>query len=114
MITKTLITLDLDNVAPRFDLAAEAWLGEVHDGGETRDGKTLVLSAASADELCKLILTEKVDTVVCGAIEDKYFEYLQWKGIEVVDSVIGSLDAVIDALSRDDLAQGAILSESPA
>ncbi len=105
---KALVTLDLDHVAPRFDLAAEVWVGHVEDGGRTRGGKTLVLSAASADELCRLVLTEKVERVVCGAVEDKYFEYLQWKGVTVVDSVVGPLTEVIAALGRGDLAPGAV------
>ena len=106
---KTLVTLDLDHVASRFDLTAEAWLGRVGPDSPPR-GKTLVLSSASADELCKLVLTEKVDLVVCGAIEDKYFDYLQWKGVAVFDSVIGHLDAVMEALDAGTLESGAILN----
>jgi len=105
---KTLVTLDLDHVASRFDLAAEVWIGKVGPGS-TRDGKTLVLSTASADELCKLILTEKVKVVVTGAVEDKYYDYLQWKGVTVYDSVVGHLDSVIEALDAENLSQGAIL-----
>jgi len=103
---KTLVTLDLDHVAPRFDLAAEVWIGQVDDAEQTRNTKTLVLSCASADELCKLVLTEKVTVVVCGAIENKYFEYLQWKGVTVIDSVVGPLTAIIKALGQGDLAPG--------
>ena len=106
---KTLVTLDLDHVASRFDLTAEAWLGRVGPDSAPQ-GKTLVLSSASADELCKLVLTEKVDLVVCGAIEDKYFDYLQWKGVAVFDSVIGHLDAVMEALDARTLESGAILN----
>ncbi|WP_461210577.1 dinitrogenase iron-molybdenum cofactor biosynthesis protein [Desulfocurvus sp. DL9XJH121] len=107
-MTKILITLDLDHVAARFDLTAEAWLGRLESGAEA-DGKTLVLSSASADELCKLVLTEKVSLVVCGAIEGKYYDYLQWKGVEVYDSVIGGLDSVLAALDSRTLEPGAVL-----
>ena len=105
---KTLVTLDLDHVSPRFDLTAEVWLGRT-GGDSPPHGKTLVLSQASADELCKLVLTEKVDLVVCGAIEDKYFDYLQWKGVQVFDSVVGHLDAVVRALDEECLESGAVL-----
>lgn len=108
-MTKTLVTLDLDHVSSRFDLTAEAWLGRIEDDAQA-EGKTLVLSSASADELCKLVLTEKVGRVVCGAIEDKYFDYLQWKGVEVFDSVVGNLDAVLEALSSGALESGAVLA----
>lgn len=105
MRNKVLVTLDLDDVAPRFDYAAEAWLGHIGTSGAT-----LVLSSASADAICKLALTEKVDAIVCGAIEDKYYDYLQWKGIDVLDSVVGSLDEVLQALQDGTLRQGSILT----
>ena len=108
-MTKALVTLDLDHVASRFDLAAEVWIGHVGPDSPPT-AKTLVLSSASADELCKLILTEKVEVVITGAVEDKYYDYLQWKGVTVYDSVIGHLDAVIEALDAQDLSQGAILA----
>lgn len=106
---KTLVTLDLDHVSPRFDLTAEVWLGRTGPHSPPT-GKTLVLSSASADELCKLVLTENVELVVCGAIEDKYHDYLQWKGVEVYDSVVGHLDAVIHALDENSLESGAVLN----
>lgn len=110
---KALITLDLDTVAPRFDLAADVWIGRIDPDGTVRNAKTLVLSSASADELCKLVLTEKIEVVVCGAIEDKYYEYLQWKDVTVLDSVVGALDAVVQALARGALEQGAVLPLRP-
>lgn len=105
---KALITLDLDHVAARFDLAGEVWIGKVGPDSPP-EGKTLVLSSASADELCKLALTEKVNIVVTGAVENKYYEYLQWKNVTVLDSVIGHLDAVVEALDAERLEAGAIL-----
>jgi predicted Fe-Mo cluster-binding NifX family protein len=110
---KALITLDLDTVAPRFDLTADVWIGRIEPDGSVREAKTLVLSSASADELCKLALTEKIDVVVCGAVEDKYYEYLQWKDVRVLDSVVGNLDAVIRALARGALEPGAVLAPLP-
>ncbi|WP_028586773.1 NifB/NifX family molybdenum-iron cluster-binding protein [Desulfocurvus vexinensis] len=110
---KALITLDLDTVAPRFDLTADVWIGRIDPDGTVRNAKTLVLSSASADELCKLVLTEKIEVVVCGAIEDKYYEYLQWKDVTVLDSVVGALDAVVQALARGALEQGAALPLRP-
>lgn len=109
MSRKVLVTLELDDVAPRFDFAAEAWLGTIGKGPDAVTGTTLVLSSASADAICKLALTEKVDTIVCGAIEDKYYDYLQWKGIEVLDSVAGPLQAVQKALVTQRLKAGSIL-----
>ncbi|MBU1003372.1 MAG: dinitrogenase iron-molybdenum cofactor biosynthesis protein [Proteobacteria bacterium] len=105
---KALITLDLDHVASRFDLTGEVWIGKVGPDSPP-EGKTLVLSSASADELCKLVLTEKVNVVVTGAVENKYFEYLQWKNVTVYDSVIGHLDAVVEALDAGTLEPGTIL-----
>ncbi|BBD08010.1 NifB/NifX family molybdenum-iron cluster-binding protein [Desulfovibrio ferrophilus] len=105
---KALVTLDLDHVASRFDLTAEVWIGQVGPDSSPK-GKTLVLSSASADELCKLILTEKAEIVVTGAIEYKFYDYLEWKGVTVYDSVVGHLDAVVEALDAETLTQGDIL-----
>jgi len=52
---------------------------------------------------------EKIGTVVCGGIEDEYYQYLKWKNVKVLDSVIGSYKDVIKRLESGTLQSGDII-----
>jgi predicted Fe-Mo cluster-binding NifX family protein len=109
--TKILIPLLGDDVAPRFDLAPEAVIALLRADGSVAEERTLILSEASPEALCHLVLTEKVDTVVCCGIEDEYYQYLTWKKVTVIDSVIGPYAAVLDRVREGTLREGDILLE---
>ena len=109
MVQKILIPLYADQVAPRFDLATEASIVSIADDGRPMEKKTVVLPRASAEQLCHLILLEKIGTVVCGGIEDEYYQYLKWKNVNVLDSVIGSYKAIIKRLESGMLQAGDIV-----
>ncbi len=109
MKQKILIPLYGDQVAPRFDLATEVYIFSMTDDGRPIEKKTVVLPRASAEQLCHLVLTEKINTVVCGGIEDEYYQYLKWKQVKVMDSVIGSYNAVIERFCLNRLVAGDIL-----
>jgi predicted Fe-Mo cluster-binding NifX family protein len=109
MEQKVLIPLYADQVAPRFDLATEVSIVSIPDDGRPTEKKTVVLPRASAEQLCHLILTEKIGTVVCGGIEDEYYQYLKWKNVNVLDSVIGSYKKVIKQLESGTLQAGDIV-----
>ncbi|MFP5220885.1 MAG: NifB/NifX family molybdenum-iron cluster-binding protein [Acidobacteriota bacterium] len=104
---RVLIPLFKDEVAPRFDLAAEALLADVTQDAEAdaTEIKTedFLLPHPSADGLCDLILRKDVDVLICGGIEEEYYHYLRWKRVEVLDNVAGPAR---DALAR--FAQGAL------
>jgi predicted Fe-Mo cluster-binding NifX family protein len=106
---KILIPLSGDDVAPRFDLAPEALIATITPDGEISEERTIILSEASAEALCHLILTEKVDTVVCCGIEDEYYQYLTWKQVKVVDSVMGSYMRILDKMKKGTISSGDIL-----
>lgn len=108
---KILITLHDNEVAPRFDLATEVLIIAVDANGTTTEEKNIVLPQASAEALCQLILTEGVQTVVCGGIEEEYYQYLTWKKIKVLDSVIASRHSVLTAIGESTLTEGMILLE---
>jgi hypothetical protein len=46
---------------------------------------------------------------VCGGIEDEYYQYLKWKNVKVLDSVIGSYNDVIKRLESGTLQSGDII-----
>jgi predicted Fe-Mo cluster-binding NifX family protein len=108
MSRKILITLNENDVAPRFDLATEVLITTLTEEGAVEE-KTLVLAHPSAEDLCQLILNEGIQVVVCGGIEEEFYEYLSWKKVEVVDCVMGPWERALELLNEKRLEPGAIL-----
>jgi predicted Fe-Mo cluster-binding NifX family protein len=109
MAKKVLIPLHEEDVAPRFDLATEVMIFTGIDEPGSGKKRMVVLPSASSDQLCHLIVTEGVDTVICSGIEEDYYQYLVWKRIEVIDSVIGSCSAALNRYAEGALKPGDIL-----
>lgn len=106
---KILIVLDNSDVAPRFDLATEVLIVAGMANTGAGDRRIMVLPRASADQICHLVITEGIQTVICGGIEDDYYQYLIWKRIEVIDSVIGSSEKALERFFEGTLEPGEIL-----
>ncbi|MFC1884099.1 NifB/NifX family molybdenum-iron cluster-binding protein [Thermodesulfobacteriota bacterium] len=113
MSEKLLITIWENNVAPRFDLATEVLIARIDDNRSVTDQKTMVLAHESTEDLCQLILNEEVGVVVCGGIEEEYFDYLTWKKVKVMDSVMGPWERALDRFKDENLKPGDILFERP-
>jgi predicted Fe-Mo cluster-binding NifX family protein len=109
---KIVIPLLGNEVCPRFDLAAEVRLVVMGRRRAEDQEKIIVLPRPSAEELCRLILAEKADTVICGGIEDEHYQYLVWKKIEVYDSVIGTSDEALAQLRKGCLRSEVVLFRS--
>jgi predicted Fe-Mo cluster-binding NifX family protein len=108
MISKTLIPLYQNEVAPRFDLATEARIITVSKNNVIEEERSVVLAQASAEKLCHLIQIENIKTVICGAIEDEYYQFLKWKKVTVYDSVAGLCATAFEAFLNNKLKSGAI------
>lgn len=110
---RVLIPLFKDEVAPRFDLAAEALLADVIQDGDLDVGEIktedFLLPHPSADGLCDLILRKDVDVLICGGIEEEYYHYLRWKRVEVLDNVAGPARDVLERYAQGALQSGDIL-----
>ena len=113
MSQKILITLWESDVAPRFDLATEVLISSLGENGSVEQNKTIVLAHESTEDLCQLILTEEVDVVICGGIEEEFFEYLTWKKVRVLDSVMGPWERALERFRKGQLKAGAILFDRP-
>jgi len=109
MISKILVPIFGDDVSPRFDLSAEVYILTVDDKGAYQDERIVVLPQISPEQLCHLILTENVGVVICGGIEEQYYQYLNWKRIRVYDSVIGPWAQAISRYLDGSLQPGDIL-----
>lgn len=107
---KVLIPVVGQEIAPRFDLATEVMIVKCGKHGNVENVRVVVLPQASADELCHFIVKEGVDAVICGAIEEEYFQYLLWKKIQVFDSVIGNAIKAVQYLAKGELPPGKIIN----
>jgi hypothetical protein len=96
-------------IASRFDLSAEVLL-ITYENQDILEEKEIMMSRPSAEDLCQPILIDKVDIVICGAIEDDFFHYLTWKNIQVIDSVIGNRQTIINCFLSGELKPGTIIS----
>ena len=110
---KVLITVEGAEVAPRFDLTMVVLVGRPGVEAGFGEDNARVLPQASAEELCHMILTEKVEAVICGGIEEEYHQYLTWKKVEVIDSVMGPWDRAVRRYCEGLLVPGDILFERP-
>ncbi|HMA66517.1 MAG TPA: hypothetical protein VKO20_01745 [Desulfosalsimonadaceae bacterium] len=108
---KILIPIFGNDISPRFDLTAEAYIISIDANGQYQDERIVVLPQISAEHLCHLILTENVNVVICGGIEEEYYQYLVWKRITVYDSVIGPWQAAASRYLDNSLHSGDILDE---
>lgn len=111
MIHKITIPLYHDEVAPRFDMATEVLIIMVSNGNIVEEKKTMVLPRSSADDLCHILISENINTLICGAIEDEYYQFLKWKKLEIFDSVAGDWSAVFRRWMNNTLHAGDILSQ---
>ncbi|MCP4757087.1 MAG: dinitrogenase iron-molybdenum cofactor biosynthesis protein [Proteobacteria bacterium] len=106
MRRKILIPLFGNEVAPRFDLATEVVIVSLDEKSGEREEKTLVLPQNSAEQLCHLVLTEGVQVVICGGIEEEYYRYLAWKKVRVFDSIMGDWEKAFDSYNKGELQTG--------
>ncbi len=110
MMTETiLITIWRDQVAPRFDLTSEVLIASLDPRGGLAHTKTVVLPTVSAEDLCHLILTEAITTLICGGIEEEYYQYLTWKKVRVIDFVIAPYAQALEFALSGRLEPGANL-----
>jgi predicted Fe-Mo cluster-binding NifX family protein len=110
MKRKLFIPLYEDEVAPRFDLATEVLTAECSSDGLITKDKMLILPGPSAERLCHLIITEAVQVVICGGIEQELYDYLTWKRVQVIDNVIGPSKSVLKRFSTGELSPGDIVT----
>lgn len=108
---KILVALFGNEVSPRFDLATEVMIARVDSDARVSEEKTLVLPHASAEKLLHMIVREEVQVVICGGIEEEHYQYLTWKRVNVIDSVVGDVECVLDRYARDGLRSGDLLLE---
>ena len=96
------------DVAPRFDLATEVLIVLFDERDNKRTEKVIMLSQSSAEKLCHMVLTDSIEVVICGGIEEEYYQYLAWKKVQVIDTVIGAWKSALDRFCEKGLEPGAV------
>ncbi|TYT76086.1 NifB/NifX family molybdenum-iron cluster-binding protein [Desulfobotulus mexicanus] len=103
---KILIPIYGQDIAPRFDLATEVVILIREVGNPTPEERMMVLPQASAEQLCHLILSDGIATLICGGIEEEYFQYLSWKKVKILDSVMGPWQKAAELFMENRLKAG--------
>ena len=108
---KVLLVLYGNDIAPRFDQALELLIVSFGNDAKPVERRDMVLARPSAEELCRTVTSENVQTVICGGIEKKYLQYFGWKDVEVIHSVIGPAEVAVSRYRKGALKSGDLLSE---
>ncbi|MBF0201642.1 MAG: dinitrogenase iron-molybdenum cofactor biosynthesis protein [Desulfamplus sp.] len=111
MIKKILIPISGDDVAPRFDLAKEVVIIFLSGNNMIEEQRTFVLQETSAEKLCHFILKENIHILICGAIEEEFYQFLKWKKVTMYDFVISTWERAFKCCIEGSLKPGAILYE---
>ncbi len=106
---KILITTQRDFVAPRFDLTAEVVIATVENGEGIGKPRAIIMDRPSPEDLCNMIMEENIALVICGGIEERYYQFLTWKKIQVIDYVIGDNESVLKKAIAGELQAGDML-----
>ncbi|MCK5231186.1 MAG: hypothetical protein KAR13_13015 [Desulfobulbaceae bacterium] len=108
---RILLVLQGDWIAPRFDLATEVLLAIIHKGKVEGKPREILLSRLSGEELCGLIVKKDVTHVICGGIEEGHYQYLTWKGVDVIDQVIGKARYALRLAKTGQLVCGTVIGK---
>lgn len=111
MREKLLITIYGNDIHPRFDLTSEVLLAHVDRSTRRQNERIVVLPQSNAEELCNLIVKENIHTLICGGIEDEYYQYFKWKKINIIDSIIGPYRNVLRRFIGGSITPGEIVRE---
>ncbi|NTV14675.1 MAG: hypothetical protein HGA96_12215 [Desulfobulbaceae bacterium] len=108
---RILMTLQGEAVAPRFDLATEILLARAERGELVEPPREILLPGPSGEELCGLVIKEGITHLICGGIEEEHYQYLVWKGVEVLDRVIGTGPLALRLALDGKLQAGSVLRD---
>jgi predicted Fe-Mo cluster-binding NifX family protein len=110
---RILLTLQGEVIAPRFDLATEILIARAERGELAETPREILLPGPSGEELCGLVIKESITHLVCGGIEEEHYQYLTWKGVVVLDRVIGTGLLALHRVLGGQLQAGAVLRDKP-
>lgn len=104
-----MITTRGELISPRFDMSSEVVVAMCYDRKLLEEPRSILLSDVSGELICDLALKENVSTVICCGIEGQHYQFLTWKNIQVIDSVIGTYTEILKLALNETLKPGTIL-----
>jgi predicted Fe-Mo cluster-binding NifX family protein len=108
MTTKAALCLWEERIAPRYDRSQKVLIVTVQDGSVV-DETAYAVGHLEREELCKALVAQKVDTIICGGVVDPCRRILTQAGVEIIDNVIGSPQAVLQRLLAGALSPGMVV-----
>lgn len=89
-------------VAPTFDFCRHLTLWRVHALGTSYAGERWFTKKGTNYRL-SVLLSNRVDVLLCGAIGKDVDRFLRYKGIQVVSRLTGSIPEIISEFTRNSI-----------
>jgi predicted Fe-Mo cluster-binding NifX family protein len=99
-----------ETVAPCFEYCCTMAIFTV-SGHHVLDQVDFPLHSREPLDRVRLLRDQRVDTVICGGMQDVYEEMLRGSGFEVISWVSGSVEDLLDMYLRGRLVPGTELPE---
>jgi predicted Fe-Mo cluster-binding NifX family protein len=91
-----------DTVSPRFDLATELLIMTL-ENSKVQSEKRISIQGLYPLHILKTIIEEKINVVLCGAVNGFCLRFLGCNGIEVIPGLVGKIDAIKDGYLKGEL-----------
>jgi len=101
-LMKVLITVWNGRVSPVFDVAKDALLVEIEEK-KVLSQKTVTLGSGCNMDKVSVLLKERIDVLVCGAVSRRVEVDLMEKGVFVYSFISGETGEIINALLENRL-----------
>jgi predicted Fe-Mo cluster-binding NifX family protein len=92
-------------IAPCLECSATITIFSVEDGVVVDEVDFPITSRESFDRI-RLLRDQKVDTVICAGVQDTFGDLVRASGIEMISWVSGSIEDLLIAFLRGELATG--------
>jgi predicted Fe-Mo cluster-binding NifX family protein len=105
VIVKVAIPLMGETVAPCLEYSATIAILTV-EKGKVVDQVDFPISSREALDRIRLLRDQKVDTIICGGVQDVYEDMLRASGIEIISWVSGNTEDLLSQYLRGQLVPG--------
>lgn len=96
---KTALTVWGKWISPVFDAAQTFLIAEINDG-QVQNRQLFKMETDSPLALAKLLKSEGVSTLICGAISEHPSQVLENESLRVIPFITGCTDAVLETLAK--------------
>jgi len=107
-MTKIAIPHWQGRISPVFDVAANVWIVDLHNGAE-RDRREMTFTTEALSERAARLATGGVQILICGAISWPLEFAVRTAGIEVISRRCGNVECVLAAFISGELSADGFL-----